>query len=734
MLKQIALAALASVSVACSVAGAQCQRRIDSPFAYNLLTDGADGPVRAVIVWDPDGSGPEPAHLIIGVRFENVGGVPAQNIADWDGHEWHAMGAGLDPGIFLNDITVQSLAVWDPDGAGPLPPRLVAGGEFRTSGGVTVNNIAMWDGALWQPLGSGVNDTVLTMTTWDPQNTGYPFLVVGGQFTSAGGTPVSALATWSGSGWNDVGGGVASTGISTIVDALIAWDPDGTGPAHTNLVVGGQFQHAGGIPANNIARYDGTAWNTFGVGCDAFVGGIVAWNPSGFPTAAASNLIVIGGFVHAGGAAIERIVRWDGSWHSMGWDNGSGIFGITVWDPDGPGPQIPNIVICGDFLSAPGGLPASGTARWDGTNWFAPGGVQDAFGDLPDAECVTTWDPDGTGVEIPQLVLGGFFDQVGNLFANNVARYDGANWLRVGGTAQVDTVYAFNQVSNRLAIAGSFISETATTDAYNVVTWDGSQMRPLGQGLNGAARALTSFTTGTLANRFYNLVAGGDFSTAGGAAASHVAQWTEGSLTVQAGWSAMGAGLNGAVNALERFNNATYAGGAFSASGATSLSHIARWDTSTNPGTWQPLGAGAGQGVNGVVNALKTYGSFLYAGGSFTSAGGLSSGGLARWNGTSWSIVGGNFLGTVYSLEVFNNELVIGGQYPGISGSPNIAKYNGTTYSTLGTGGTRTARSTPFRRPAARLRRGQLRHGGRRFDKHACTVEWLIVGRCGRGR
>src|SRR5207237_3081932 len=67
-----------------------------------------------------------------------------------------------------------------------------------------------------------------------------------------------------------------------------------------------------------------------------------------------------------------------------------------------------------------------------------------------------------------------------------------------------------------------------------------------------------------------------------------------------------------------------------------------------------------------------------------------SSGGLARWNGTSWSIVGGDFVGTVLGLDVYNNELIIGGSYPGITGNPNIAKYNSTTgvYSTLGTGGT----------------------------------------------
>ncbi len=96
----------------------------------------------------------------------------------------------------------------------------------------------------------------------------------------------------------------------------------------------------------------------------------------------------------------------------------------------------------------------------------------------------------------------------------------------------------------------------------------------------------------------------------------------------------------------------------------------------------------AGSDLNGSVNALKVFNGSLYAGGSFTTANGLSSGGLARWDGTAWNIVGGSFSGTVYCLELYGTQLVIGGTYPGLSGSPNLASYNGTAYATIGTGGT----------------------------------------------
>jgi hypothetical protein len=156
----------------------------------------------------------------------------------------------------------------------------------------------------------------------------------------------------------------------------------------------------------------------------------------------------------------------------------------------------------------------------------------------------------------------------------------------------------------------------------------------------------------------------------------------------QSGWFAMGNGFGATVQAIERFNNSTYAAGDFVNSGATALNHIARWDGAA----WQPLtSANNGQqGVNGNVYALKTYNGSLYAGGGFTTAAGLSSGGLARWDGTNWNIVGGNFSGTVFALEVYNGELIIGGTFPGLNGAQNIAKYNSTTglYSNLATGGT----------------------------------------------
>jgi hypothetical protein len=68
---------------------------------------------------------------------------------------------------------------------------------------------------------------------------------------------------------------------------------------------------------------------------------------------------------------------------------------------------------------------------------------------------------------------------------------------------------------------------------------------------------------------------------------------------------------------------------------------IAKW----NGGQWLALGSGIGNvnyggvGVHSVLS-LVLNGNDVYAGGTFTNAGGIAACGVARWNGTLWSALG----------------------------------------------------------------------------------------------
>lgn len=72
-------------------------------------------------------------------------------------------------------------------------------------------------------------------------------------------------------------------------------------------------------------------------------------------------------------------------------------------------------------------------------------------------------------------------------------------------------------------------------------------------------------------------------------------------------------------------------------SGSTSVAHIARWDGTE----WQPVGTGIGGGVFALA-AYPTGGStMLIAGGLFSTAGGSAKPqNIAQYNGSAWSAMG----------------------------------------------------------------------------------------------
>ena len=94
---------------------------------------------------------------------------------------------------------------------------------------------------------------------------------------------------------------------------------------------------------------------------------------------------------------------------------------------------------------------------------------------------------------------------------------------------------------------------------------------------------------------------------------------------------------------------ALYAGGQFLfAAGGTQVNGVARWSGLH----WTPLGDGV---ANGSVLAMAVHddgsGPSLYVGGSFSQAGGIPTGGIARWDGQQWHPVGSGIApGTVRAM------------------------------------------------------------------------------------
>lgn len=150
--------------------------------------------------------------------------------------------------------------------------------------------------------------------------------------------------------------------------------------------------------------------------------------------------------------------------------------------------------------------------------------------------------------------------------------------------------------------------------------------------------------------------------------------------------------MNGVVHSLAVFDDgsgsALYAGGNFTTAGGSPAGGIARW----NGSSWSSVGGG----TNGLVRSLVVHddgnGPALFAGGGFSNAGGMSASKVAKWDGTSWSALGGGLNANVYALAVFDDgsgpALYAGGRFTAAGGvaASRIAHWQASNWSALGSG------------------------------------------------
>jgi hypothetical protein len=610
---------------------------------------GVDGTVSAATMWDPDGAGPLPPRLVLGGRFTIAGNVFANNTATWDGTTWTPLGSGID-GALVIYCYVSAFATL-PNG------DLVAGGSFITAGGVTCNGIARWNGAAWAPLGSGMNGVVRTLVTLPNGD-----LVAGGSFTTAGGVACAGIARWNGTAWAPLGSGVAGS-LHTV--RALAVLPNG------DLVAGGQFATAGGVTCNGVARWNGTAWAPLGSGVNYAVLAL-ATLPNG-------DLVAGGTFYMAGGAICNNIARWDGTvWAALGSgitsSSGSVAVEALITLPNGD-------VVAGGAFGVAGGVTCNGIARWDGTAW-APmqGGMTAHVGSDPAYV--------GTLAALPNggFVAGGSFAGAGGVTCDNVAQWGGAGWAPVGpgiGPAggygpQVGVLVT---LPNGDVVAGGNFTAVGGATCHYIARWDGKAWAPLGSGMNGVVHAIATLPDG-------DLIAGGNFTTAGGVSCRRIARWDGTS------WTPLGAGLSGGVSGVVALatlpDGDLVAGGDFTSAGRVQCNGISRWDGSA----WAPLGTGLSSLYTLSVNALAVLpNGDLVAAGHFDSAGGVPCNNIARWDGASWSPLGSGIssTGNPYPNALAalpNGDLVVAGQFETAGGVPcnNIARWDGASWSPLGPG------------------------------------------------
>lgn len=171
------------------------------------------------------------------------------------------------------------------------------------------------------------------------------------------------------------------------------------------------------------------------------------------------------------------------------------------------------------------------------------------------------------------LVAGGYFSKAGGVTCNDIAQWDGVDWSPLGsGIESYGDVYALSSFNGELIAGGNF-TIVGGTPCNRIASWNGSAWAPLGSGVSGGSQgkvyALTVFNG--------KLIAGGDFAAAGGLICHDIASWSPGEPGT---WAPLGSGMglvSTSVRSLTTRNGELVAGGNFTSAGGVASRSWARW-------------------------------------------------------------------------------------------------------------------------------------------------------------
>jgi hypothetical protein len=496
---------------------------------------------------------------------------------------------------------------------------------------------------------------------------------------------------------------------------------------NSGIVVGGNFSSAGGVLASNICRWDGTAWSTIGPGLLGPVlslamhpqlglcagGGTsfydnpyiahwdgVSWSyfpglPLGLNNGITTLFVYQGDLYSSGPYAYFPLARWDGT----DWRRVEGPFYPTFFPWLQPfAERNGKLLLAGrlnNVMSPPpdAGSAHYGIAEFDGQQWRILGAG------LHGSEVVRS-----LAVLGDDVIAGGHFSREVHVPGNNelVARWNGQIWSPLDGghafyCSSCATLALATDSSSRIYLGGSFnplyvvgtnwwtpdgapvgVRAITTDSAYvyaggdfGILRWDGTNWLPPGGGIFG--------TVYSLAARGSELFAGGNFTNAGGLTITNIARWDG------ANWQSLGAGLSDSVYALAFRGANLIAGGAFTNAGEVPLACIGSWDGMR----WTSLGSGLTDGlatdfnfhpVQTAVNALSVSPEgLIYAAGNFTNADFKAANFIAYWDGGSWEPLGSGLDQVAYALASKGEDLYVGGDFAHAGGKPSsrIALWHG---------------------------------------------------------
>jgi hypothetical protein len=579
---------------------------------------------------------------------------------------------------------VRAMVEWDPDGPGPIPSLLVAGGLVQAAGPRLVNNIATWDGVTWSTLGNGLpltseGEGVESLLVHDGQ-----LFAAGSLLGGAGGQPLGSVVRWTGTDWMSLGqdgtasalaefnGGIAAAvavgvGVSRVVRIVwwngSVWQTLGTLSGDPGqwisvsslildngaLVAGGYFNSINGVPSNGLARWTGAAWEDMGL-------------PAGSQClSAASNGsdMVVSDRID-GTPDVYRMLRRDG----------------TTWiDLPGPPTSGTLLVSGGDIYATDGGCcggGSSGVWRLAGLQWLPLGTSMLGVRSLASFR--------------GQLVAGGDMEEADGRGARGMATWDGVSWRPLSHGMSTSDYGPTISVSGGEVFASQIRTDNEIGRA--ITRWNGHEWGTVLTEYSERVEVyqgdlILSFDFSTPGLRRYN---GSTLESIGPATLGFYVPYVLGGRLFavpiwwsspgvvfrldESGWTQLGPTFQSAITSLDMVDGQLYIVGAFDVDAG--IDKVARWDGTAwvSVGTWQ-------LGLAAAVNSVIRFNGQLLATGYFEENG------FAILNGDQWQIWPSPF--NFALARLVGDELVAIGLTASNANETLIAAYDGATWRTLGT-------------------------------------------------
>ncbi|MEM8487573.1 MAG: T9SS type A sorting domain-containing protein [Bacteroidota bacterium] len=404
----------------------------------------------------------------------------------------------------------------------------------------------------------------------------------------------------------------------------------------------GSYSRVGNLPAEGVARWEGTHWEPLLGGTCNFEDPIRFNAYCEFQTVYAQNDTLYGlATVRTLDEPLVRfsLLRWDGA----GWNS------VYRWSSSTD--FVNDVAVIGDSVYFAGlfnrelddGSRESvrGVIRWDGQDWEALGRVTAFPGGSAAARSLAVFND--------ELYLGGAFAEVNDMPFNHLARWDGSAWQTVGDVdwERFRSVNSITASGDSLYVTGNYTDVLGAPTPYGIAIWDGTSWDTFedpNASLTGAGRVValgdSIFIQGNINNPDFGLSDTGNFKMA---------------VYNGQSWQAVrgrfdGSALVGQVDMV-----------AYEGELVVGFSQAVQRLT---PDGFRSLDR-LNTGLNGIVEDMVVDAEgLLYVVGDFNEAGGQPSVAVARWDGVSWETYGVTFDGSLGMVEVGDGVVYVASVAP----------------------------------------------------------------------